>query len=185
MKNDLKMQEKFLREIGLFAVQFSYLEFGLTHLSAFTCEDIRYWEVHFEGNFGLSLESKRDLIKKFIKSELPHLLNEWESINTEIGKLNHFRRHLIHGTGDSYLFHPKISTCIKNNKKIETMKFTVKDINILIKRIDEVCTGYNGIHGVFSIKFKYAAINWYNKNAETHKRIIYQVNNEIITEWKG
>lgn len=185
MENSWEMREKFLKEIGLFTVRFSKLETGLTELSAFTCNDIRYWKLEYKDNFGLSLTAKRDLIKKFIKSELPFLNSEWELINNEIGQLNHFRRHLIHGTGDSYLFHPEITTTIKNKDKIESKKFTVKDINILVNRINTVCSGENGILGVFNTKFKTAAIDWYNNNAETHHRIIYKVNNEIITEWKG
>lgn len=185
MTNDWKVREKFLREIGLFSVQFCQLELGVTELASFTIDDIRYWEVQYQEIFGLNLEHKRELIKKFLQKEIPQLYTEWETINTEIGVLNHNRRHLIHGTGNSYLLHPKIKTQIKNNRKIEMREFSVRDIKELTNRIGHICSGANGILGIFNTKFKTMSIDWYNSNSENHKKIIYKVNNDIQTEWKG
>ena len=183
--NDPKKREKFLREIGQFSISFSKLEDGVSELASFSIEDIRYWEVRYEEVYGLNLGVKRDLVKKFIKAELPKLYPEWQDINTEIGELNHHRRHLIHGTGNSYLFREPITTIIKSKNELERATYSISEIRALTNRIGHVCTGDNGIQGHFSTKFKTAAINWHNSRKEPHQRIIYKVNNTIQTDWKG
>jgi|AntRauTorckE5430_2_1112549.scaffolds.fasta_scaffold07143_3 hypothetical protein len=186
MTNDPKKREKFLREIGLFSLSFSKLEDGISELVAFSIEDVRYWEVRYEEVYGFNLSVKLDLIEKFIKAELPELYKQWQLINIEIKNLNYQRRHLIHGTGNSYLFREPILTLIKKNKKeFDQGSYSIIEIRALTNRIGHVCTGENGIQGVFHTKYKTAAINWHNSRKEPHQRILYKVNNTIQTDWKG
>lgn len=183
--NDWKNRDAFQKAIGHFSIEFSRLELGVTELASFSIDDIRYWQVEFKNVFGLSLEVKRDLVKKFIKKEIPDIYPTWKSINEQIGLLNHERRHLIHGTGESYLFHTKMTTTIKNNGIVESKTYTISDIKSITNRVAHVNTGEHGILGSFNTEFKTAAINWYNQNAARHERIVYKVNNDIVTDWKG
>ena len=189
MRDKLKCENDFLRAIGLFSVRFSWLEEGVGVLSAFTYEEMQYWSLNYSSNYGLPMHDKRDLIKKFIKAELPFFNDEWRNINAEIGELNSFRRHLIHGTSRSYFFDEKITTAIKVKRKIEEKEFTVKDIKNLIKRVNELCSGNKenqGVCGQFQAKFIKSAFDWYNESPNNKgKKIIYEVNNQILTDWKG
>jgi hypothetical protein len=183
--NDWDIRDKFIREIGSFTINFSKLEIGISELAAYTIDDLRYWEIKYNETYGLSLKNNRDLIKKFIQKEIPKLLPTWELINIEIGVLNHSRRHLIHGSGRSYLLHEPIITTIKNNGEFEKREFSVSDIKKLNSKIAHLCTGENGICGHFSTLFKTTAFNWHNENSQNHHKIIYKVNNETQTDWKG
>ncbi|CAG5079969.1 hypothetical protein [Parvicella tangerina] len=185
MKNDWSIRNDFLNAIGEFSVQFSKLEDCITELSSFTCDDIAYWQVEYFGNLGLDLNSKRDLVKKFIKSELPILKDEWNNINMSIGRVNHHRRHLIHGTAISYLLRSPIKTRIKIKKRVESEEYTVKDIRNLTQELNIIMTGEHGLCGNFNTKFKTEAFNWYNSNDKFERKIIYKVNNAVQTDWKG
>jgi len=134
---------------------------------------------------GKTLKEKRTLLRKYIKSELPELLEEWEVINGEIGVLNLERRYLVHGIGRAYLFHENISTYVKVGKTVQTKEYKVKDIKSLTNRIGHVNTGKNGINGVFYFKFKTAIIDSYNERVENSEKIVFKLNGEIVSKWKG
>ena len=170
MTNDWKNREDFLKAIGQFTVEFSRLEFSLLELCAYTVADLPHAKSKYIDFIGLSFENKREVLKKFIKTETPQLSNEWEKINSEIGEINYERRHLIHGIGASYLFHEIIVTYVKTNGNIDSKEFTVADINKLTNRIAHLRTGDNGIAGIFDSKFKTAAVNAYNNKPTTTKK---------------
>jgi hypothetical protein len=154
MKNDFNNREQFLRELGLFSVEFSQLEFGLLDICVLLNQDDKSIKEKYELYLKLSLDDKRQTIKRFIKEKFPQLSKVWEQINIEIGKVNLERRYLIHGIGRAYLFHEKITTFINLNNEIKKKEFTVIDISQLTSKTAEINTGQNGIHGVFYFKLK-------------------------------
>lgn len=184
MKNDFKGRENFLRELGLFNVEFSKLEFGLLDLCTMTSEYFPAFMPRYIDYIGDSLETKRKTIKSYLNKNLPDLLPEWTEINVEIGLLNEERRHLVHGVGQAYLFHESISTYVKKKDRVEKKEYTVKDIKALTNRVAHVNTGKNGICGVFHFTMKTAVIDLYNENVPDGEKKVFRVNNEIRTKWK-
>lgn len=185
MKNDFKGRENFLRELGLFNVEFSKLEFGLLDLCTMTSEHFPAYKPRYIDFIGDSLEKKRKKIKYHLKENLPDLLKEWTEINVEIGLLNDERRHLVHGVGQAYLFHESISTYVKKKDKVEKKEYTVKNIRSLTNRVAHVNTGKNGICGEFYFKMKTAVIDLYNESVPNKDKKVFRVNNEIVSVWKG
>ena len=131
------------------------------------------------------LNKKREQIEEFIKTRLPHLLDEWIEINVSIGRINSDRRHLVHGFTKYYLPHEHIETFVNKNGRVEKKRFTITDIKTLTEKIHNINTGKNGIIGEFHTKLFVARINLWNCKVEPEMRMIYSVRNEILTDWKG
>jgi hypothetical protein len=180
-KNDRLFKEA----IGAFIIASSEMEFAITSLCSILGEDPRFHQKQLLDIFGKSLEYKRELVGEFIKTNLPDLNNEWISINTEIGRINSDRRHLAHGFTQYFLPHEHIETYVKKKGKIEKKRFTISDIKSLTNKIHHINTGENGINGVFHTKLFVARINLWNKKVEPSMRMVYNVNNAILTDWKG
>jgi hypothetical protein len=185
MENNWKNREDFINAIGKFTIEFSKLEFSLLELCAFTVPDLPNYKTKYVDFIGLPFEGKRDLLKNFIKKEIPELSKEWEIINCEIGEINSARRHLVHGIGASYLFREIIVTYVKNNKTIESREYKVSDINKLTNRIGHLITGDNGLSGHFDSKFKTAATNAYNNKPTTTRKVIFEDTGVILSDYKG
>ena len=122
---------------------------------------------------------------EFIKTHLPNLLEEWIVINVAIGQINSDRRHLVHGFTQYYLPEEHIETFVKKKGRVEKKRFTVNDIKALTEKIHHINTGDNGINGVFHTKLLVTRINLLNYNVEPKMRMVYKVNNVILTDWKG
>lgn len=55
----------------------------------------------------------------------------------------------------------------------------------LTDKLHHIRTGKNGIYGEFNTQFMTARINRWNDNVSDELKIVYQVNNEIKSDWKG
>jgi len=183
---ELYKNDKLFKEaIGAFIIASSEMEFAITSLCSILGEDPRLHQKQFLGIFGESLEKKRTLVGEFIKTHLPNLLKEWIVINVAIGRINADRRHLVHGFTQYYLPEEHIETFVKKNGRVEKKRFNVTDIKALTKKIHHINTGDNGINGVFQTKLFVARINLWNEKVEPTLRMVYYVNNVILTDWKG
>lgn len=177
--------KEFKAAIGAFIIAFSELEHGLSILCTMTEFDLRNRDKYIAKYLGLSFDKKRDTLKKFINEYLPELSETWATINTEIGKINRERRFIAHGFIAYYLPNENISTFIKENGGIVEKKQSIDEIYNLASRLYEVNTGRNGIIGEFHTLFTKSRINMWNKMVNEDYKIKYEVNGEIISEWKG
>ncbi len=177
--------ESFKTAIGSFIIAFSKLEFGIVFLCSMTEFDIRRKDEYLLKYMGFAFEKKLDHLSSFIKENIPELITIWTALRDEIGKLNSERRFLIHGIQQYVLPNESISTHVKQNGKIVSKEFTVNEIKSLTNRINEVCTGRNGITGEFHTLFTKTRVNEWNKLVIEEHRVVYKVNNEIVSDWKG
>ena len=181
----LKSDREFKEAIGAFIIASSEMEFAISILCSIIGEDPRHHQSQFNEIFGFNLESKRKLIGSFIKANIPSLLNEWTTINAEIGQINVDRRRLAHGFTQYYLPNERIDTYIKLNGNVAKKQFSLGDIKSLTNKIHHINTGDNGIGEVFHTKLFVARINLWNQQVESTRRMIYRVNDVILTDWKG
>ncbi len=181
----LKSDREFKEAIGAFIIASSEMEFSIATLCSIIGEDPRHHQSQFNEIFGFNLETKRKLLGSFIKKNIPSLLGEWTTINSEIGQINVDRRRLAHGFTQYYLPNERIDTYIKLNGEVAKKQFSLSDIKSLTNKIHHINTGDNGIAGVFHTKLFVARINLWNDQVENNKRIVYKVNNVILTKWTG
>jgi hypothetical protein len=185
---ELYKNDKIFKEvIGAFIIACSEMEFAITSLCSILGEDPRLHQQQFTDIFGMTLTNKRELVGEFIKTHLPQLKNEWININVEIGQINAERRRLVHGFTQYFLPQEYIETFVKNKKSgiIEKKHFTLGDIKLLTNKIHHINTGKNGISGEFHTKLFVTRINLWNNKVEPKMRMVYKVNNVILTDWKG
>lgn len=180
-----KSDREFKEAIGAFIIASSEMEFAIATLCSIIGEDPRYHQSQFNEIFGLTLEKKRKLLSSFIKNNIPSLHHEWTTINGEIGQINVDRRYLAHGFTQYYLPRERIDTYVKLNGRVTKKQFSLADIKSLTNKIHHINTGNNGISGVFHTKLFVARINLWNDQVETERRMIYKVNDAILTDWKG
>jgi hypothetical protein len=181
----LENDRQFKEAIGAFIIASSEMEFAITSLCSILGEDPRFHQKQLLDIFGKTLEQKRQQVGEFIKIHLPELKEEWININVEIGQINADRRHLAHGFTQYYLPQEHIETYVKNNGRVKKKLFTIGDIKALTNKIHHINSGENGINGVFHTKLFVARINLWNNKVEPSKRMVYNVNNVILTDWKG
>jgi len=183
---ELYKNDKLFKEaIGAFIIASSEIEFAITSLCSILGEDPRLHHNQFLEIFGKPLNKKRELIGEFIKTHLPVLIDEWIEINVSIGRINTDRRHLVHGFTQYYLPHEHIETFVNKNGRVEKKRFTITDIKALTEKIHHINTGDKGINGVFQTKLFVNRINLWNEKVEPTLRMVYNVNNVILTYWKG
>ena len=182
-----KNDKLFKESIGAFIIASSEMEFAITSLCSILGEDPRFHQQQFIDIFGMTLTDKRELVGKFIKTHLPELKKDWININVEIGQINADRRRLVHGFTQYFLPQEYIETFVKNRKSgiVEKKRFTIGDIKLLTNKIHHINTGKNGIIGEFHTKLFIARINLWNEKVEPTLRMVYNVNNVILTDWKG
>jgi hypothetical protein len=178
----LKNDRQFKEAIGGFIIASSEMEFAITSLCSILGEDPRFHQKQLLDIFGKTLGEKRKLVGK-----LPELKEEWININEEIDQINADRRHLAHGFTQYFLPQEHIETYVKNknNGRVEKKLFTIGDIKALTNKIHHINSGENGINGVFHTKLFVARINLWNNKVEPSMRMVYNVNNVILTDWKG
>lgn len=78
-----------------------------------------------------------------------------------------------------------ITTQVKENGKVTTKKLTLNEIKGFTNRLHHLNTGKKGINGEFHTLFSKTRINKWNDLVNDKNKIIYRINNEIISEWKG
>lgn len=176
--------EKFRNALGSLVIEFSKLEFSLTYYCAII-ENPYNHTVELRNYLGSELEAKRNKVKSFIYTNLVDLKTEWDVINSKIGSINQERRHLIHGIGRSYFLLDAIKTIIKKGDEIVSKQYAVEDIKIITNKLSHLLTGENGLEGEFLTKFTTQLFDHLNKNVSDDKKVVYRVNGEILTEWKG
>lgn len=175
----------FKEAIGDFIIDFSELEFGLVELCSLIDFDLRKKEETYLKYMGFQFEKKKECLTEFIKENIPDLINIWDSLNEIIGRINHERRFIVHGVMRYYLPNESISTIIKVKNKPIKNEITIDKINKLTKQIHELNFGQNGICGEFNILFKTNVFNKWNDLVNDTNKIVYKVENEILTKFNG
>lgn len=183
---DIRKNDKNFKEaIGAFIIAFSELEFGLVFLCSMTEFDVRKKDEYITKYLGFPFERKMQHLTEFISENLEELKPIWESLKNEIGQLNRERRFLVHGFMTYYLPRESITTHVKENGKLTTKKQTLSDIKSFTNRLHHLNTGVNGINGEFHTLFTKTRINKWNELVNDKNKIIYKVNNKIISNWTG
>jgi hypothetical protein len=134
---------------------------------------------------GYSFDQKMRHLTEYINEHLAELKPIWDELKNEIGQLNRERRFLAHGFMTYYLPHETITTQIREKGKIVEKTLTLEDIESLTNRLHIVNTGENGINGEFYTQFTKARINQWNELVNDEAKIVYRVNSEIVSDWKG
>lgn len=185
MKDILKNDKEFKQAIGAFIIAFSELEFGLVFLCSMTEFDVRRKDEYVTKYLGFTFERKMQHLTDFISENLNELTPIWEKLKNEIGQLNRERRFLVHGFMQYYLPHETITTHVKENGKVTTKKQTLEEIEGFTNRLHHLNTGENGINGEFHTLFTKTRIDKWNDLVNDDNKIIYRVNNKVISKWKG
>jgi len=180
-----KNDKEFKEAIGSFIIAFSELEFGLVFLCSMTEFDVRKKDEYITKYLGFTFDRKMQHLSEFISENLQELKPIWQKLKIEIGQLNRERRFLVHGFMTYYLPHESITTHVKENGKLTTKKQTLEEIKSFTNRLHHLNTGENGINGEFHTLFTKTRIDKWNELVNDKNKIIYRVNNKIISEWTG
>lgn len=186
MNNIFETDKKFKEIIGAFMITFSKLEYGLSFIGVLTEFDLRKREENLPTHIGNSLENKIRNITNYIENNnLIELKEIWDIKKNKIGQLNRERRFIAHGFASYSLPRENITTHIKENKKLVKRKFKIETLKRLKNELNELNTGKNGISGEFYIEFSRQRINQWNNLVNEENKIIYKVNSEVLSDWKG
>jgi hypothetical protein len=185
MADIFENDKKFKEAIGAFIIAFSELEYGLAFLSVLTEFDLRKRDEFLLNHIGLSFENKVRKISDYIDNHLQNLKPIWDIQKNDIGQLNRERRFIAHGFVSHSLPHESISTYVKEKKILSNHKFDVETIKKLTNKLHHLDTGENGINGEFRIDFTKQRIDQWNKLVNDENKIVYKVNSEILSDWKG
>jgi hypothetical protein len=180
-----KNDKEFKQAIGAFIIAFSELEYGLVFLCSMTEFDVRKKDEYVVKYLGYTFDRKMQILTEFIEQNLTELKPIWEKLKIEIGQLNRERRFLVHGFMTYFLPNETITTHVKENGKVRTKKLTLNEIKGFTNRLHHLNTGENGINGEFHTLFSKSRINKWNDLVNDNNKIIYRINNKIISEWKG
>jgi hypothetical protein len=185
MTDILKNDKEFKQAIGAFIIAFSELEFGLVFLCSMTEFDVRKKDEYVTKYLGFTFDRKMQHLTDFISENLSELTPIWDKLKNEIGQLNRERRFLVHGFMQYYLPHETITTHVKENGKVTTKKQTLKEIKGFTNKLHHLNTGENGINGEFHTLFTKTRIDKWNELVNDENKIIYKVNDKIISRWTG
>lgn len=179
--------KKFKEAIGAFIIAFSELEHGLAKLGSMTEFDLRKKSDYLLKHIGFPFEKKVSNISEFIEEHLIDLKPIWNELKVEIGQLNQERRFIAHGFIQYFLpfENSAIPTFAKKGKELIVKKHNSQSIKALTNRIHHLNTGKNGINGEFSKLFTVTRVDQWNSLVHDQNKIIYKVNNKILSEWKG
>ena len=147
--------------------------------------DLRLKEKYVIKYIGFSFDQKMRYLTEFINEHLVEIKPIWDRLKEEIGQLNRERRFLAHGFMTYYLPNETVTTHIKEKGQIVTKNQTLQEIKALTNRLHHVNTGDNGINGEFHTLFTKTRIDKWNELVNDDAKIIYSVNSEIISNWKG
>ncbi len=192
MINMLKKDKEFKEAIGAFIIAFSEFEFGLVFLCTMTEFNLLNKNSYIKKYMGFEFSKKMDHLTQFIDEYLPEIKSIWDNIKQEIGQLNRERKFLVHGHMAYGLPNETITTYIRQNNKVITgnsqvipKNQTVSEIEGFTNRLHHLNTGENGINGEFHTFFTKTRINKWNKLVSDENKILYRVNAETVSEWKG
>jgi len=185
MTDIFENDKKFKEAIGAFIIAFSKLEYGLAYLSVLTEFDLRKRNENLLTHIGYSFDNKKKNIANYIENNLIELKPIWDNQKNKIDKLNRERRFIAHGFISYSLPNESITTFVKEKKKLSSRKFDVETIKKLTQEIHHLNTGKNGINGEFHVEFTKLRINQWNELVNDETKIIYRVNNQILSDWKG
>lgn len=185
MTDILKNDNEFKQAIGAFIITFSELEFGLVFLCSMTEFDIRKKDEYITKYLGFTFERKMQHLTDFISENLIELTPVWEKLKNEIGQLNRERRFLVHGFMTYYLPNETITTLVKENGKVTTKKQTLEKIKEFTNKLHHLNTGENGINGDFHTLFTKTRTDKWNDLVNDENKIIYKINDKIISKWTG
>jgi len=185
MTDILKNDKEFKQAIGAFIIAFSELEFGLVFLCSMTEFDIRKRDEYVTKYLGFTFERKVERLTEFISENLSELKPIWEKLKNEIGQLNRERRFLVHGVMNYSLPRETITTHVREKGAVTIKKQTLKEIKEFTNRLHHLNTGENGINGEFYTLFTKTRIDKWNDLVNDENKIIYRVNNKIISKWTG
>jgi len=185
MKTIIQTDKEFKEAIGAFVIAFSELEFGLAHLGTMTEFDLRKKEKYLITHMGYSFEQKVKSLTAFIEEHLSEIKPIWDIIKNEIGQINSERRFIVHGLVQYFLPKESITAYIKQGKAINKKELSISTIKELTNRIYHLNTGENGINGEFHTLFSKTRINKWNELVNNENKIIYRINNNIVSDWKG
>ena len=184
MRDIFENREKYKSAVGHFVMNFSELEFSLLYY----CGLIDY---PHDQNFGVkshlnsTFGQRRTKISNFIRSDIPKLQATWDNINSKLGEVNRDRRFLVHGIGRASFFEDSIKAFIPNKDTVDLKNFSIDSIKAINNKIGYLLTGDDGLTGEFLIKFNTARFDLHNKITVEDNKIIYKINGDILTEFKG
>jgi hypothetical protein len=182
--NLFENKDKFQNAIGGFLIKFAELEFSLLYYCGLI-DNPKNQTISIREYIGTELEKRRNKISKFIHLNLPELSTTWDKINTNLSVVNSERRFLIHGIGRTSFYLDSIKAVIKQKGELKSKYFSIDDINKLTNQIAHLLTGDNGLTGEFLVEFSTKRFNLYNSLSDGDDKIIYKINDVILTEFKG
>lgn len=163
---------------------FSQLEFGLGIICTFTEFDLLRRDEHLPDYLGMTLENKKKTITDYLDKYETELIPIWTEIKKEIDDLNSQRRFVAHGIQHVFV-DDKLTAVVKVGRQLQEKELTIDKVNQWTRRLDEVNTGDNGILGEFYESFVTRSINRWNRHVIDDFKIVYQVNDKIVSDWKG
>lgn len=176
--------EAFRLAVGTFIVTFSELEHGLGELAVFTIDDLRELDDQYGRHIGLRMDQKINAVNDCIEKYHPELKDTWFSIKQEIDELNSERRHLTHGIAMYHVPNPTITSKVRRRNSTLSKEWSIEDIKDLSNRLIPLIQG-EGVCGDFHTAFVKARIDRWNNFVVPEYRIVYSVNSEILSNWKG
>lgn len=183
MENPLENREKFRSALGQFVIQFSELEFSLLYFCG-VIDYPRNENLGIKENLRTTFDQRRKKISEFVRTELPEIAEIWNGINGSLGNINRDRRFLVHGIGRENFFQHSVKTFIPQKTEVDLKDFTIDDIKKLSDQIAHLLTGDNGLGGEFIILFKTKRFDLHNRTTKEDNKIIYKINDKIMTELK-
>jgi hypothetical protein len=79
-----------------------------------------------------------------------------------------------------------ITTYIQEGGRLTAKEFTLEEIKAASNDLAIVSSGDNGINGEFRTTLTKATVDQWNSAAiDNSLKIVYRMNGEIISEWKG
>ncbi|MBK7667153.1 MAG: hypothetical protein IPJ32_07220 [Sphingobacteriaceae bacterium] len=184
MSNLFENREKFKSAIGHFVIKFSELEFSLLYYCGII-DHLRNKELGIREQLQSTFEERRKKISKFIREELPELQETWYSINMQLGEINRDRRFIVHGIGRTNFFSDSVKAFIPQKDRVDIKDYSIDSIKNLSDRIAHLLTGENGLTGEFLVEFNTKRFDLHNRTTLDDNKIIYKVNDKILTKFKG
>lgn len=184
MKNIFDRHKDFKESIGSFILAFSELEFGLGILCTFTEFDLLKRDENLSHYLGMTFDNKKRTITDYINRYERALIPTWDKIKAEIEFLNGQRRFIAHGIQRVYV-DDKLTAIVRIAGQLQEKELTIDEVNKWTDRLHDVNTGANGIIGEFYGDFVTRSVNRWNRHVIDDLKIVYQVNNKIVSEWKG
>ncbi|GAB2678188.1 hypothetical protein GCM10027036_34790 [Flavihumibacter cheonanensis] len=185
MANIFDNDKEFKASIGAFVIAFSEFEFGLNYLCDLTEFDLYNKDYYVVKYLGMTFESKMKTINDYIDIHMKEFSLKWERIKSEVGPINKERRYIVHGFMDYYLPNESIRTYVKEKGEIISKDLSIKHIKNLTNKLHHLNNGEHGIKGQFHIDFTKRRVDKWNELVNDKFKIVYKVNSDIVSEWKG